>query len=116
MPSARVTAFGHSLIAERRARSLNRIRFAELCCVSVSALNQWEYGRRGITSATATKLARRLGLPAWHFEQALAQDRMASVCRAAEVTTVVVGLVQYVERRLPGARWADVRAKLLEGA
>ncbi len=61
-------------------------------------------------------MARRLKLPVWHFEQALAQDRLAAICRVNEVTAVVVGLVEYVERRLPGEQWAAAREALLKGA
>lgn len=91
------------------------MRFAEDAGSTDHMLRRWEYGRRGISSTRAAELARKLGLPAWHFEQALALDRMAEACRLAELTTVVVGLELYVTTRLPGAEWAAVRAKLLEG-
>jgi len=103
------------MLAQRKRMSLNRLRFAEHCGMTVSALNQLEYGRRGISAKRAAQLARKLGLPPWHFEQALAQDRLAAICRVSEVTAVVVGLARYVERALPGAEWAAVRARLLEG-
>lgn len=83
--------------------------------MSVSALKQWEYGWRGISHKRAMALARKLGRPPWHFEQALLQDRLAAICCAREVTAVVVGFALYVERALPGAEWAEARAKLLEG-
>jgi transcriptional regulator with XRE-family HTH domain len=111
----RPTAFGRIVSAHRRQLRLSPDRFAELCGVSLSAMKQWEYGWRSVSSKRAAKLARRLGLPAWHFEQALAQDRLASYCRVNEVTAVVVGFVEYVERRLPGAEFAAVRARLMEG-
>lgn len=113
--SARPTAFGRALYAQCAASGLSRDHFAERCGISPSALKQWEYGWRGISARRAAKLARRLGLPAWHFEQALAQDRMASICPVTAVTVVVVGLRQHVERCLPGAEWAHVRARIMEG-
>lgn len=112
---AHPTAFGRSLEAQRRARDETLLAFAVSCDVTINALKQWMYGRRGISSSRASKLARRLGLPPWHFEHALAQDRIAAICRVNEVTAVVVGLAEYVERVLPGAEWAAARAKILEG-
>jgi transcriptional regulator with XRE-family HTH domain len=113
--TARPSAFGRALAVERKRLRMKRQPFADLLGVTDWMLQQWEYGRRGISSVRAARLARTLKLPAWHFEQALAEDRMAATCYAREVTAIVVGLATYLERVLPGPEWAAARAKILEG-
>lgn len=112
----RPTALGRALAAQRTARGMTRVAFAEACGVPDKHLQRYEYRGRRCDPDKAARIARALGLPSWHFEQAITLDRMTMGCRIAELTAVVVGLELYVLSRLPGAEWAAVRAKLLEGA
>ena len=112
----RPTAFGRALHAQRTERRMTRLQFAEVCRVADKHLQRYEYEGRGCHPDKAARIARALGLPAWHFEQAITLDRMRDGCRVGEITAVVVGLERYVLSKLPGAEWAHVRAKLLEGA
>lgn len=81
----------------------------------------WEYGRRGVTSERAAKLARQLGLPVWHFEQALLEDRQAAICLDSELTCVRIGLASWLATIAPPLgmsveQWLEVRAHLVAHA
>ena len=106
------TAFGRALKAERHRIGLSRQQFADKLGKSLKALETWEYGYEIASSRLASGFARALGLPAWHFEQALLEDRQHDICRRGEVTMVRVGLASW-SVSMSEQEWIEFRRTLL---
>lgn len=113
-----MNAFGIALRGARAAKGLtqNQLgtllwpraasvgRFAHECAF----VSQLEHGRRRASADLAARIARVLGLPPWHFQEALTRDAVEATCSAQEVTSVVVGLRAYAAR-CTAEEWAAIR-------
>lgn len=113
-----MNAFGVALRAARVAKALTQAQLGTLLwprsaragrfaheCAFISRL---ETGRTSASSDLASRIARALGLPPWHFQEALTKDALESTCTAGEVTQVVVGLRAYAQR-CSAEEWAAIR-------
>ena|SRR5688500_3255831 len=79
-------------------------RFAHECAF----VSRLEHGRARASADLAARIARALGLPPWHFAEALARDAMDATCTAQEVTLVIIGLRAYAQR-CTAEEWAAIR-------
>jgi transcriptional regulator with XRE-family HTH domain len=113
-----MNAFGVALRAARQAKALTQTQLGTLLwprsaragrfaheCAFISRL---ETGRTAASVDLASRIARALDLPPWHFQEALARDAMDATCSAGEVTQVVVGLRAYAQR-CTAEEWAAIR-------
>jgi transcriptional regulator with XRE-family HTH domain len=88
----RMTVFGRALLSIKAQRDWRIEDMAESVGVSLDAMKQWLYGKRGASSKQAAKIARGLGLEPWHFEQTLVEGRLRD---ANALTMARVGLATW---------------------
>lgn len=73
-----------------------------------SYVAQLERGERNPSLDGAARIARALGLPSWHFDQALFHEALESQCKQSEMTRVIVGL-QTFALSMDAESWAALR-------
>ena len=94
---------------------MTRERLGERAGVSASFIKELERGARRPSSELAAGIAKKLELPPWHFEQALAEDRIESVCPPSAITVVVVGLEHHAAT-MTDEEWRAIRERGLRSA
>lgn len=104
--------FAEAVRYERERAGMTQVQLAKACGRSKSWVKGIENASRLDAGVRAKgkvpqRIAQALGLPDWHFQQALTDDAVNGV------TTTKVGGVDWVERVLPGPGFAAAREALI---